>query len=570
MEPALALLPAIVILAAGLAALLAARAAKLSPVVGFLAAGMLIGEHGFKIIEESATTHLLAELGVVFLLFDIGLHFSLKELRAARRDLLGLAPLQLLLAALPMTLIARWAGLDWPVAFAIGAALAISSTAVVARLLAERNIATCPIGRSATAVLVAQDVVAIFLLVFVSSLGGSGASLAVTAGLAALKAAVAVFAALIFGRYLARPIFRALVATRNEETIPAAALLIVLATSAATSALGLSLTLGAFLAGVVVGETPYKHIVQTEMRPFRALLLGFFFMAVGMSLDTGVILASGHWVLVAAALILLIKTGLGAAAARLTGWTDSGAVQFGFIMAQASEFSLVVIAAAAVSAALPSGGAEVLVAAIALTIALTPLWSWTGTRLARRIAARKAAEPAPAATHRQRPVLVFGMTPPGRLAMDALRHHDLSAIAVEADPDRFAQARADGYEVLFGDAGDMRFIEEIGATDVRAIVVGAPRFDVSRDLTPFLRERFPDLVRFVAVADAGELVRHAGLGMRVHLCDDAPPGLALAIDLLGVLGVDPDRIQSWIVQVKEAAAGPEAGLRDGAGERAAA
>lgn len=564
MAAAQALMPVILLLAAGLAALLAGRALGLSPIVGFLVVGALLGEHGFHLVEESDTTHLLAELGVVFLLFDIGLHFSLAQVRSARADLTSLAPMQFVLCAVPFAVIAKLLGCTWPLAVVLGCAFALSSTAVVARLLSERNLVSCPLGRSTTAVLIFQDIAAIFLLVFAQSLDAAGSDLAMAAGAAALKAILAAAAALIVGRLVAVPAFRALAATRNEEVFPAAALLIVLATAAATGALGLSLTLGAFLAGMIIADTPYRALIQTEVRPFRALLMGFFFMVVGMSIDVQALATPQALATVigGAVALLALKTLLIVVAARSVGWSRPGAVQLGFILSQGSEFALVVFALPAVLLAAPAGVLDTLTAVIAVTLAATPAWSNLGMRLARAISRRAAAStspapaPAPSASPSPtgRPVIVFGLTPAGRLVTDAVRAQGAPVIAIESDPDRFAAAQADGYEPLLGDAGDMRFVETAGGKDAQMVVLGAGNFDRSQDLTAYLREAYPDLARFAAVSSADDAARYATIGVRAHLVTDADdtPGANLAADVLTALGVPREDAEAALTALAQA------------------
>lgn len=404
-SPVEALLPALALLGAGAATGLAARAVRLSPIVGYLIAGILIGPHVLGVIGESATTHLLAELGVVFLLFDIGLHVSMREIKSGRRDFIGLAPLHLLLTgglcAFALTLI----GIDLAVAVAVGLSLALSSTAVVARILTEREQTSCPIGRSATHVLIFQDLIAIFLMIYATSLGGedqaahglarfvsdtvlNGAALPVWAamGLALVQTAIAFGAALLAGRYLINPLFRVLTASSNAEAFTAVTLLLVLAAACATALLGLSLTLGAFLAGLAISGTPWRHEVQTEMSPFRGLLLSFFFVSVGLSLDVPKLGLYLPYVIAFALALLTVKSLIGYAAARLTGWTAPGAAQISFLLAQGSEFTLVILSLAAMTAALPSGLMSVLVAGVALSLAIAPFWAGLGQRLARRIA----------------------------------------------------------------------------------------------------------------------------------------------------------------------------------------
>ena len=564
-----ALVPAITLLGFGAASALASRAARLSPIVGYLIVGILIGPFGLRLIQENPATHLLAELGVVFLLFDIGMHVSLRELKESRRDMLGLAPAHLLLTGL-ISAAALWMiGIDWPIALAVGLSLGLSSTAVVARILTEREQNSCPIGRTATHVLIFQDMVAIFLMIFATSLGGSetGAAglaglissnllegadlpLAATLGLSLVQAGLAFAAAVLAGKYLIEPVFRTLAVIRNEEAFTAFTLLFVLAAACATAMTGLSLTLGAFLAGLAVSGTPFRHEVQTEMAPFRSLLLSFFFISIGLSIDVPALMRHLPLVLTAALGLLALKTVLGFAAARLNGWNVPGATQMAFLLAQGSEFTLVVLSLGAVVTGMPGPLMSSVVAATALSLALAPAWAGLGSRLSREIVRRRqtdtpASPPAPEPLL-DRPVIVVGMSQTGRLAVDALQDHGIPYLATEFDPDRMLSAVADGYRVSFGDASNMKLIEAIGGNNARAMVLGAPRYEVSRSVTPTIARRFPDLKRFISVDNPVDLDRFGALGIRTHLSGGEPRGIEMVIDMLHALDVPEDRVGAWL------------------------
>lgn len=548
-----AILPAVVLLGVGLIGILAAKALKTSPIVTFIAAGAVIGPFGFGLIQPGATTDLLAQLGVVFLLFGIGLGFSLKTVRESRSDLVSLAPVQMIACTLGLGVLLRLAGLDWTLALVLGATAGISATAVVSATLAERKLVTCPLGRSTTAVLVFQDVAGIFLLVIAASLGAEASGLFADLGRSAALAAVCVVAALIAGRFLIGPAFRLLARSRSNEVFTAAALFIVLATGAATGAIGLSLTFGAFLAGMIIADTPYRALIKTEAKPFGVLLLGFFFITVGMGLDWRLMLGQWHWIAAALAGLIVVKTALNYLAALANGWSLAGAAQFAFILAQGSEFGLVILALPAVTAGL-GDLAAVLVAASAISLALAPAWSGLGLTIARAIArwkaARRARDPeTPSAEPDQRPVLVFGLTPAGRLAVDALDRFGVPHLAIDSDPDRFLRAMADGYHVSFGDPSDIRLMTTVGATNASVLALSEPRFEISGELTAYVRQTYPDLARFVAVRTEADRARHAALGMHAVLIGGTPEGLEFAAALARHCGVEEAKIADWMREV---------------------
>jgi len=557
MEQAHAIAPAVILLGAGLLAVLLTRLLRVSPIVGFIGAGVLIGGHGLGVIEEGPTPHLLAELGVVFLLFDIGLHFSWTEVLRSRRDLLLLGPAQIALAALGLGLAAWAVGLAPGTATIVGVALALSSTAVVSRVIVDEELETCPIGRSATAVLILQDVAAILLLVVATSLDGGGGSPAAAVLSALGSAALAVAIAVTLGRFAVGPAFRSLARINNEGVFTTAALFVVLATAWATGVAGLSLTLGAFLAGMIIADTPYRHLVQTETRPFRNLLMGLFFMNVGMGVDPAALVANAASVLAVVGGLLVGKTALGFLAGRLNGWNAAGALEFGFLLGQGSEFALVVFAVPAVASALGAESLGLLVSAIAISLAAAPAWTRLGLALAQRVAnlGRAPGEtPVCADASDERPVLLFGMNDVGRLAADALRAHDIPQVAIEVDPERFLSATAHGYAVTYGDPADLRLLDAIGGTGARAVALAFPRYDISRELTPFVRERYPGLGRLVAVNDEADRSRHAALGMNAVITRGLPRGIEFATELLRFTGVAEERIAEWMRSVHDARA----------------
>ena len=567
MEAVRELSPAIVLLVVGILSIVLMRPLRLSPIVGFLLAGVLIGPHGFGIIQENATTHLLAELGVVFLLFDIGLHFSLAHIWDARRDILGLGPLQVIVCTAAVAGLAIIAGFELDSAIVIGATLALSSTAVAVQTLAERGLQNCPIGVTATAVLIFQDICAIFLLILATSVGDASVSPGSAILVAVVKSVLAFAAAIVIGRFLIGPLFLSLVKVKSEEAFTATGLLIVLLAAAATGALGLSLTLGAFLAGMMISETPYRYVIQTEVKPFRALLMSFFFLSVGMTLDTGVLAREWAQVLLIVGLLVALKTILVAATATVLRVPVRTALQLGFLLSQGSEFAFVIFGMPALSDALGAELSAVLIAAVAGSLALTPTLVDVGHRAAVSLANRmwefqcgsgaEAVKLQPVA-----PVVIFGMGEKGRRVSDALEAHGIQYMAIEFDQERFVNANADGYPVAFGDVGDPRLMESIQMSQRPTIVITIKRYEISRDLTPVLRDRYPKLTRFIAVHDSEDQQRYEALGMRAVIQRSFPPGLDLAAEVLRAHGIPDDKILAWMRQQQDQALVADAAMRD--------
>jgi CPA2 family monovalent cation:H+ antiporter-2 len=316
-----ALEPVVLLLFLGVAAAVLSRGLGLSPIVGYLALGMALGGSGFHVLEESATVEILAELGVVFLLFDIGLHFSLRHLREQARDIFGFGPVQVLFCTAGIGGVAWLLGLPPLAAFLVGGTLALSSTAVVVRIIAERHQQNCPVGLTATAILIFQDVAAIFLLILINALGRDGSDLLTEIGMTLVKALAAFAIAAVLARIVVRPLFDLIARSNNEEVFTATALLVALAAGGATGAIGLSFTLGAFLGGMIIAETPYRPIVQAEIKPFRGLLLGFFFISVGLKLDLPALAQSWAAILGVTVALIAAKVLLNACASLVFRWS---------------------------------------------------------------------------------------------------------------------------------------------------------------------------------------------------------------------------------------------------------
>ncbi|MFG0290394.1 MAG: cation:proton antiporter [Rhodopirellula sp. JB044] len=559
MEQVHALLPAILLLTIGICSIVLMRRLGLSPIVGYMLGGMLIGEHALGWMHENATVHLLAELGVVFLLFDIGLHFSIGHIWDARRDIFGLGPIQITLCAVAFTGIAMAFGYPFDIALVVGCALSLSSTAVVNPTLQQRQQNQCPVGRTSTAVLILQDVLAIFLLVLAASMGGGemgvgdskspATSLPALIGLAAVKGVIAFAASVVLGRYILRPMFQTIARSKNEEVFTAIALLIVLSMAAASGWLGLSLTLGAFLGGMMLAETPFRHLIRTEAKPFRDLLMAFFFISIGMSLNWRVLL--NNWWQIAAFTIVLIavKSVAVSLAARVVGWSLPGSLQLGFLLAQGSEFVFVILSMGTIRQAFGEQTVGIVFIGVALSLALTPTVAELGNRLARSLRRRgKTSVPKSETTPIESiaPVMIYGMNEIGRHVADALEAHQIQYEAVERDYEQFTAASVDGYRVAFGDLSDLRLAQTMEMDQRNSVVLASVRLDEVEKLVPIVNERFPGLTQHITVADEVRAERLRNLGVNVVVAQDTDAGQLLAKEVLRSQEVDETRIDEWM------------------------
>jgi CPA2 family monovalent cation:H+ antiporter-2 len=501
--------PAITLLGLGIGAALASRALRLNPIVGYLGLGLGLASLGMARDFSGPLVAAMAEAGVMFLLFNLGLHFSLGRIRAEAGNIFGFGALQMLVAG--GTSAALFAALGLPAAFAIiaGFGLGLSSTAVVIGLIRERDQEDCPVGRAAQSILIFQDIAAILLLVGAGALAGGGALLPAL-GIAGAKALAAFGIAVLFARFLTEPLFRLIARAGTTEVYTATALFIALAAGWATGMAGLSLTLGAFLGGMAVADSRYRILVQTEIDAFRGLFLSFFFISVGLSIDPAALVQDWLWVLLAATGMIALKCALNVVAALVNRWSVPGSIQLGFLLGQGSEFTLVLLALPAVAGLVEPRLISTLVTAIAISLALTPPVSNIGRKLAGRL---RAGPPDAKLAGDDAPVLIIGMTAAGRAVADALAFNDVGYLALEPDHDRFQMALADGYHVHQANPADPRSWDAIGMGKRDVLVIATGNVAVSRELTPLVQERLPGVGRVIAVNGAEAVEEFAALGM---------------------------------------------------------
>ena len=442
------------------------RRLRVSPILGYLAAGALIGPEALGLIAESPTTHVLAELGVAFLLFAIGLELSLERLRVMRRLVFGLGGAQVLLTAALIAALAWTLGMDVAAAIIVGGGLALSSTAFVLQLLVERGEQVSVSGRAAFAILLFQDLAVVPLLVLVPVFALDPASIAAALAVALLKAVLALASILLAGRFVLRPVLHAVASARSPELFVSATLLVVLGTGWLTTQAGLSMPLGAFLAGLLLAESEYRHQVEADIRPFRGLLLGFFFMTVGLSLDVGLVAERLGVLFALIALLLLGKALLIGALCLLFRLPGADALHVGLLLAAGGEFAFVVFEAAQGDGLLTAEVGQVLMAGVALSMVATPFLAEAGSRVARRLRGRA---PAMLASLQDEAlglsghVIIAGFGRVGQIVAAVLSAAHVPYLALDLDPGRVGICRARGLRVFYGDASRLDVLAAAGA-----------------------------------------------------------------------------------------------------------
>lgn len=543
------LTPTVVLLGTGFLVILACRLMRVSPIVGFLVAGLILGKNGTGWIESSDFTHLLAELGVVFLLFDIGLHFSTKSAWKLRKDLFGVAPLQMLITGIILASTLKFIfGISGDFALLAGFALALSSTAVVMQIIADLKQTESPVGQSAKAMLIFQDIVAIFLLIFADAVGSGEALTPLVVG-ALAKTVLAFIAAIVLGKYVLSPLMKLVIKYDDPEMFTVLGLVIVMLTALTTASVGLSLTLGAFLAGMVLAETPFRVLLQSELRPFRSLLIAFFFIKTGMLLEPALILNNGNVIMGLVFLLISLKAAILGALIFVFKRPAHQTIQLSFLLAQGSEFAFVIFSMASVSSGMGNEISQQLIAAVAISMLVTPFmsaiahrWSLSICNTLDGIANCPTDEGNPA---NKKPVMIIGMNEVGKTFARAFRAHDIPYIAIERDRTRFLEATAAGYIVAYGDPADLRFWNTLGAAQARAICVASPNYNISKEITPILKKIYPRMKRYVAVEDTAEAQKFESLGATPFHNKGAPPGSEMAAYLLSEFGISETSIEDW-------------------------
>jgi CPA2 family monovalent cation:H+ antiporter-2 len=539
--------PVVLLLGLSVVAVVGSRAVKLSPIVGFIVTGAVAAAVSPGFLDQNAALTFLADLGVVFLLFDIGLHFSPSHLREQARDIFVFGPVQVLFGTAGLAAIGILSGLSLSAAFLAGCTLALSSTAVVVDIITRRHQADCPVGQTATAILVFQDVAAILILIVATALGTGGA-LAVPILLAMVTAGCAFVAALLTARLVVRPLFSVLARLGGEEVFTAAALAVALATGWAAASIGLSMALGAFLGGMAVAETPFRVKIVAEINPFRGLALGFFFFSVGFSLDIRALTVHCGAIFGIALLIMAIKVVTNGLASLVFRWSVPGSLQLGFLLSQSSEFAFVLLGLPGVRGLIGAQNSSILIASVALTLAATGPASAVGRTLAGALRGRRTGAPDAESLPRKpaETVLIVGMGTAGRSIADAMTAFGIGYHALERDPDRLRKAIADGYHVSFGDAANPGLWPTVYQEGRHYSVLTAPALDLSRALTPIVKAFHPAVERIVAVPDERSAAHFRDAGVRAIVDRGSKPGLGIARQILAEHGVDSGDVEDWI------------------------
>lgn len=533
------------------------RYLRLPPMLGYLTVGVVIGPNALALAKNAEGVRHLGEFGVVFLMFVIGLEFNLPKLRAMRKHVFGLGLFQVVLTMLLATtfslLLAYWApslwGMNWQTALALSAALSMSSTAIVVKLMAERLEMESEHGKRVMGVLLFQDLAVVPLLVLIPALGASADQLFETLAIAGLKAVGLIGLLLVGGPRVMRMWLTLVARRKSEELFVLNLLLITLGLAWLTELAGLSLALGAFIAGMLISETQYKQQVETDIRPFHDVLLGLFFISIGMMLDWRLVLERWSLVLLLVSVPVLFKALLVAGLTKSLGGTDGVSLRTGLYLAQAGEFGFVLLTLAQENALVPPALLNPILASMVISMLATPFIILYSNRIVLRLVSSEWLQQSLQMTtiarksiNTNKHVIICGYGRCGQNLARMLERENIPYMALDLDPDRVRQAAAAGDSVVFGDAARLQSLMAAGLARASAVVITYLEVQGAMKVLAHVREHAPQVPAIVRTQDDHDLdaLRQAGA---TEVVPEAIEGsLMLASHALALVGVPMRRV----------------------------
>jgi len=533
-------LPDLVILLASAVAIVAAfRALRVSPVLGYLVAGAIIGPKGLGVIADLDTTESIAEFGIVFLLFMIGLEMSFDRLKAMRKKVFGIGTTQVVLTGGLFLGVVLAMGESFNTALIVGGGLALSSTALVLQVLEQRKELASQTGRLALAILILQDLAVLPLLVLVPAMAAGDASLGATIGMSALRAVLVLGVIIIVGRVVLRPLFRIIAQLDVHELFVAVTLLVVLGISWMTEAVGLSMALGAFIAGLLVAETEFQHQVEVDVRPYKSLLMGLFFMTVGMKIDIDFIVHHAAEIALGTVALISVKSMVLYGVLRMFKYSKRTSGHTALLLAQGGEFGFILFGLAEQLNVLEAGLAKQLLLIIAITMALTPLLDSLGMQLEKRWWRRVRANPEQMAKESQDligHIVIAGYGRMGRLMGDFLGSEKIPFIAVDTNPREVAAGRKRHHPVYYGNASQPDLLHTLGIARAKALIITLHEPEAASILTKLVRQSYPELPILVRAHDREHLVQLQEYGATYAVPELEVSGKRMMAQLLSALG----------------------------------
>lgn len=539
------LLTLLLLLTAAVIGVAVVRRFRLPSMLAYLAIGIALGPHGLALLAEREDVNSFAEFGIVFLMFSIGLEFNLKRLHAMRNLVFGLGPAQMALTALGTGLVTAMAyGQGWRSGIAVGLAVAMSSTAIVAKMLSDRFELHSRSGRQTMGVLLFQDLAVAPCLILLPALAASGDDLWRSLGIAAAQTALVLSLLIWMGQKLMRRIFDTAAGIRSNEVLVLTTLWIVIGLSLLTAQSGLSMALGAFVAGMLISETGYRHHVEADIRPFRDILLGLFFVTVGMMLDIGYVLANAHKLLLAVLLLVGGKALVVLLVTRAAKTPLAASLRTAAQLAQAGEFGLVLIELAHQLKLISDSAFQITLSAMLLSMFIAPFLIARAARLSGDLGrgdwAHKAAVIHDIAVHSLdlgQHVVICGFGRTGGRIAEFLAIEGIPFIALDVDPQRIADAQTQGINVVFGNADRREVLQAAGISRARAVVITYPDAHSAERVLHIVRASRPDIPVVVRTVDDKDVARLKAAGATEVIPEVLESSLLIAAETLVQAGI---------------------------------
>lgn len=522
----------------------------LGSVLGYLAAGLMIGPFGLGLFSDPMAILHVAELGVVMFLFIIGLEMEPSKLWAMRRDIFGLGLLQVLLCVALLGLVGVALGYPYALSLIAGAGFTLTSTAIVMQMLQERNDIAAPKGQRIVSILLLEDLAIVPLLALVAFLAPGGEDLTLMDRLQGVAIGLGAIAALVVaGVYLLNPMFRLLAASRAREVMTAAALLVVLGSALWMQVGGLSAAMGAFLAGVLLSESSFRHQLEADVEPFRGILLGLFFLAVGMALDLSVIAANWRLITISVLALMGLKALIIYTVARMTKAGHNEALERTVLMAQGGEFAFVLYSTAFNFRLLDADAVAMLNAIVIVSMALTPLMIMLFDRFRPVVAVSTDGVEAPDGLSGQ--VLIIGFGRFGQIACQPLLARKCEITIIDDDPEMIRAAETFGFKVWFGDGTRLDILKAAGAGTARVVLIATDKPGTTTRIARLVKHEFPNATVLARAWDRAHVLELIKEGVDHHMREVFHSALALGGEALEMLGVDPEEIEEVAVGIRK-------------------
>ena len=544
----------LVLLLASVGIIMIFKQLGLSPVLGYLVAGTLIGPYGFRIIENSETTSSIAELGVVFLLFAIGLELTFNKLLNMKKYVLGFGGLQVILTSALIGYFLYRCGMTKEAALIIGSALSLSSTAIVLQVIEEHSEQSTRVGRLSFSILLLQDLAVIPILVLLPLLSNPEVNIIHALGGAFADAAIAMAIIFVIGRLFLRPIFRVVANAKSDVLFLSTTLIVVLGAAFISHTLGLSFALGAFIAGLMVAETEYKYRVENEISSLESLLLGLFFMTIGMSFQFTLLIEKLHLIFFLAAALIFTKAGVIILLCRIFKFPMAPAIHAGLLLSQGGEFAFVVFIMAVQNKIIDAELAQLLMTVVTVSMAFTPLLATFGRKIKGQLYIRDVLrdnkikrEIGDISKH----IVIIGFGKVGRIVTYLLKKRKINYIVLDNNHRIVRIEKANGYNIYYGDAMNLDILKYIGIDKAENVIVAMEDDFACIKITRFIHENFPRVPVITKTETISNAERFKKVGASTVIAKNLETGLQLGKAALASIGIQNTEIENTLASFRD-------------------